>query len=40
MNALECKISKLSRKPHNGSTPKSIKINEIIYSDIMGGHNH
>jgi len=33
---IECKISKLNRKPHNGITPKATKINEIIYSDIMG----
>jgi len=33
---IECKISKLNRKPHNGITPNASRINEIIYSDIMG----
>ena len=33
---IDCKIAKLPRKPHNGITPKSTKINEIIHSDIMG----
>ena len=36
---IECKISKLNRKPHNGITPEATKINEIIYSDIMGPIN-
>jgi len=36
---IECKISELNRKPHNGITPEATKINEIIYSDIMGPIN-
>ncbi len=36
---IECQISKLNRKQHNGNTPKASSINEIIYSDIIGPVN-
>jgi len=33
---LDCKISKLKRKPHNKITPMASTILEVIHSDLIG----
>jgi len=32
---IDCQISKLRRKPHNGETPKANSILEVIHSDLI-----
>ena len=33
---LDCKVSKLKRKPHTGKSPSASNILEIIHSDLIG----
>jgi len=36
VKCLDCKISKLKRKPHNRETPKATLPLEVIHSDVIG----
>jgi len=36
IECMDCKISKLKRRPHNGKTPKASGILEAVHSDLMG----
>ena len=33
---LECQVTKLKRKPHNGNPPVATRIGETIHSDVIG----